>query len=70
MSGSSLLGRLRAITATAPAQPLLLILCVLGLAALVVGAFRWHEVAGWIATGVALLLLEARLDRDLDSGTP
>lgn len=67
LSGGSLLGRLRAVTATAATQPLLLVLCVLGLAALCVAAFRWQEIAGWATLGVSLLLLEARLDRDLSS---
>jgi hypothetical protein len=69
LSGGSLLGRLRA-TTTAATQPLLLILCVLGLTALTIAAFRWQEIAGWATLGVALLLLEARLDRDLDSSRP
>lgn len=70
MSGGSLLGRLRAVTASTATQPLLLLLCLAGLAALVVAAFRWEEIAGWAALGVSLLLLEARLDRDLDGGRP
>lgn len=37
------------------------ILCVLGLGFLVVAAFLLHIVAGFAATGVALLVLEWRL---------
>ena len=38
-----------------------LLLCIAGLVALTVAAFRWDEVTGWAALGVSLLLLEVRI---------
>lgn len=39
-------------------------LTVVGLASPVVAAFEWHPLVGWVALGIAGLLLDRSFDRD------
>lgn len=40
------------------------LLTVLAMVAFVVAAFMWHAIAGWVAIGVALLVVDYTLEPD------